>query len=97
MPDKKIATPPDFVATFGVKYNHEPHSVLGKITPNGYLGVRGVKDPATARALIFALIGPEFAFMYRWTDKDFKPHLHYPEGEIVTIDVTVPDPEYLKR
>lgn len=50
-------------ATFGLKYAQEPHPTLGLADPNSSIRLEGF-NAETARAIVWAVTGGMFAFMY---------------------------------
>lgn len=53
----------EFRLTFGVRYAHEEHSTFPVAQPDGYVAVLA-PDYETARDLVIARIGREWAFLY---------------------------------
>lgn len=86
-PGKETTMDPTLIHYFtvGIKYRDEPHPRLGdRANPNGWIEVRGT-DAETARALVIAAVGKEWAFQY--THETFTRRYH-PDGPFLTISVT---------
>lgn len=71
----------DFMVTFGVQYNHEPHPVIDHPRlATGYVIIEA-PDYDTARRLAFALFGQKFSMIY--DDLNRRQALeYYPLGEL---------------
>lgn len=71
----------EFMVTFGVQYNAEPHPVIDHPRlADGYLVIEA-PDYETARRLAFALLGQKFSMVYDSLDRS-RMENYYPLGEL---------------
>lgn len=73
----------DFVITFGQKYRHEPHPVLGRMhrLPDGFVLI-DADNRAQALERAFRVIGQQFAFLYE--QNELTPS-YFPQGLLAVV------------
>ena len=77
----------EFRVTFGVRYRHEPHPVLPKADPDGYITVVADSEPQ-ARSYLFEHIGRAWAFIYPEPFDEARWAQLHPHGEFLRLDAS---------
>ncbi len=72
-----------FHVTFGQQFHREPHPVLPRVTPDGWMDVEA-DDATAAQSVVMDSIGGAWAMLYSDDDPDWKPE-YFPAGCIGTI------------
>lgn len=76
---------PKYYLTFGVQYTNNSHPHVPSIDPNGYVQIDAVSE-SDARAEAHSIFGDKWAFLYpekNWSEKNT---IHFPLGQIATLD-----------
>jgi hypothetical protein len=70
-----------FYVSFGMKYKHEKHPILGEINPDGVYVVKA-SNRFKAREKVFKAIDDKWSFLYSEEEIDW---VYFPAGEIGVI------------